>query len=233
MSYMCSLEDRTKQHYIFPYDPEYVKDMIVEGFDPHLDLAVSSKAMNEVESLSYKNKTANKEERERLSLIRYAYKGGNYGCTYGAYPPRLARELGIPKKLAQNVFDTFWGRNWSIKAIADNTKTKTVQGVMWLYNPVSKLWYYLKTEKDKFSTLNQGTASFLFDMWVKEIRTRQPKIKLCGQFHDEVILQVKVGYREQVTALLKDSVASVNNTYKLNRDLDVDVDFSENYAGVH
>lgn len=230
---MCSLEDRTKQHYIFPYDPEYVKDMIVEGFDPHLDLAVSSKAMNEVESLSYKNKTADKEERERLSLIRYAYKGGNYGCTYGAYPPRLARELGIPKKLAQNVFDTFWERNWSIKAIADNTKTKTVQGVMWLYNPVSKLWYYLKKEKDRFSTLNQGTASFLFDMWVKEIRTRQPKIKLCGQFHDEVILQVKVGYRDKVTALLKDSVDSVNDTYKLNRDLDVDVDFSENYAGVH
>lgn len=36
---MCSLEDRTKQHYMWPHDPAYVKEMIKPDFDPHLGLA--------------------------------------------------------------------------------------------------------------------------------------------------------------------------------------------------
>jgi hypothetical protein len=226
---MCSLEDRSKQHYMWEFDKEYVQDMMVEGFDPHLDIAVQASMMTELDAISYKqgNKT------EALSTIRYNAKTANYASTYGAGAPTIARQAGMTVAEAKKLHTAYWERNWSIKAIANKTETKLVNGISWLYNPVSKLWYYLKADKDKFSTLNQGTGTFLFDMWVKEIRTRQPKIKLCGQFHDEVILQVKVGYKEQVTKLLKDSVASVNNTYKLNRDLDVDVDFSENYAGVH
>jgi hypothetical protein len=37
---MASLEDRTKQHYMWDYDPEYVKEMMTPDFDPHLDLAL-------------------------------------------------------------------------------------------------------------------------------------------------------------------------------------------------
>src|SRR5690606_4220612 len=37
---MSSLEDRTKQHYMMPYDPEYVEEMNTEDFDPHIDIAV-------------------------------------------------------------------------------------------------------------------------------------------------------------------------------------------------
>lgn len=37
---MVSLEDTTKRHYIQPYDPDYVEEMSVAGFDPHLKLAV-------------------------------------------------------------------------------------------------------------------------------------------------------------------------------------------------
>jgi hypothetical protein len=226
---MCSLEDRTKQHYMFPYDPEYVEEMNVEGWDAHLDIAVQASMMTELNALSYKqgNKT------DELSLIRYNAKTANYSCTYGAFPKTIARQAGMSLEEATKLRETYWERNWSILEIAKNVVTKVVQGVMWLYNPVSELWYYLKTEKDKFSTLNQGTASFLFDMWVKEIRTRQPKIKLVANFHDEVVLAVKVGYRDKVTKLLKDSVQQVNATYKLNRDLDVDVDYGENYSEVH
>ena len=36
---MSSLEDRTKQHYMYYFDPDYVESMIKPGFDPHLDLA--------------------------------------------------------------------------------------------------------------------------------------------------------------------------------------------------
>ena len=36
---MSALEDTTKQHYIYFFDPEYVSQMRTPGFDPHLDIA--------------------------------------------------------------------------------------------------------------------------------------------------------------------------------------------------
>jgi len=51
---MCSLEDRTKQHFLWHYDPEYVKDMMQDGFDPHLQLAVLSGMITEDEEAFYK-----------------------------------------------------------------------------------------------------------------------------------------------------------------------------------
>ena len=51
---MSSLEDRTKQHYMFKHDPEFVEDMTTEGFDPHLDLAVSANAITTDEEEFYK-----------------------------------------------------------------------------------------------------------------------------------------------------------------------------------
>lgn len=50
---------------------------------------------------------------------------------------------------------------------------------------------------------------------------------------DEVILEVKVGHREGATKLLKDCVARVNDKLKLNRDLDVDVEFGLDYSCIH
>jgi len=170
---------------------------------------------------------------EKLGLVRYNAKTANYASTYLAGAATIAREAGITLKEAKILHTVYWERNWSLKAIAEDVTTKTIQGVTWLYNPVSELWYYLKNDKDKFSTLNQGTGAFLFDMWVKEIREAQPKIKLAAQFHDEVILQVKEGHRGQVTKLLKDAVKSVNTKFNLNRDLDVDVDFGDNYSQIH
>ncbi len=51
---MKSLEDRTKQHYMWPHDPEYVKEMLAEDFDPHLGLAEFAKAMTPDEVKFYK-----------------------------------------------------------------------------------------------------------------------------------------------------------------------------------
>tara|TARA_R110000823_G_C15952958_1_gene502525 strand:+ start:11192 stop:12439 length:1248 start_codon:yes stop_codon:yes gene_type:complete len=36
---MSSLEDRTKQHYMWKFDPDYVKEMMTDDFDPHVSLA--------------------------------------------------------------------------------------------------------------------------------------------------------------------------------------------------
>ena len=114
-----------------------------------------------------------------------------------------------------------------MKKISDSVTTKQD----WLFNPVSKLWYKLRSEKDIFSTLNQGTGVYCFDLWIGFILQRRPQ--LTAQFHDEIILEIKKGDEPKAEKLLKDSIAKVNKLLKLNRDLDCDVQFGNNYSQIH
>ena len=68
-------------------------------------------------------------------------------------------------------------------------------------------------------------------MWIKNAFEIRPQI--TGQFHDEWILCIKKGYRDQCTKLLKDAVYKVNEQLNLNRALDVDVQFGPDYSSVH
>lgn len=49
-----SLEDRVKQHYIYPLDPDFVNEMNQEGFDPHLAIAIEGGMVTEAEVEFYK-----------------------------------------------------------------------------------------------------------------------------------------------------------------------------------
>jgi len=51
---MSSLEDRTKQHYMWPHDPDYVREMQKPDFDPHLGLAVFAGEITQDEEDFYK-----------------------------------------------------------------------------------------------------------------------------------------------------------------------------------
>ena len=222
---MSSLEDRTKQHYMWDHDPEYVKEMMTPDFDPHLDLAVFAKEITEAQATRHKNKE------EDFGPIRKVYKAVNYSCTYGAGGPTVARTAGVPEHKGYDLVNAYWERNWSLTAIADNCVTKTCNGQKWLYNPLSRMWYTLRHDKDRFSTLNQGTGVYCFDTWVKHVRSKRPQ--LTGQFHDEIILCVKKGNRDACTKLLKWAVNETNKELKLNRELDVDVQFGDSYAEIH
>lgn len=222
---MSSLEDRTKQHYMWEHDPDYVTEMMTPDFDPHLDLAVIAGALTKEQADAHKRKEAKYNEERSL------YKTVNYAATYGAGGATIARSAGVSVAEGKALHETYWIRNWSIKTIADLVKTKQVGNKRWLFNPVSKFWYSLRNDKDKFSTLNQGTGVFCFDCWVKVVRSKGAK--LCGQFHDEICLPVKLGRRKAVTKILKDSVVEVNKALQLNRALDVGVDFGKNYSETH
>lgn len=50
---MSSLEDRTKQHYMWNYDPDYVLEMQSESFDPHNIIAVTAGLMTKDEAEFY------------------------------------------------------------------------------------------------------------------------------------------------------------------------------------
>jgi len=225
---MSGLEDRLKQHFIFPYDPEYVKEMNSENFDPHLDLAINAEAVSEDDVEAYK---AAEKKDSGIKAIRHTYKQGNYACQYGAGIPRLALTIGCSRDVAERIHVAYWKRNWSIKQAAADQVTKVCDGQMWLYNPISKFWYALRAEKDKFSTLVQGSAVYCFDTWVRTMR--KFGVRMCGQFHDEWIAPVKKGMREHYKELVKKSIVVVNKKLKLNRELDVDTQFGSNYAEIH
>ena len=234
---MSSLEDRTKQHFMWPHDPEYVKEMMTPGFDPHLDMALAASLVTEAEIAWYKG--FNKDEaihedheiRARIASLRHAGKGTNYAATYGATGPTIARSAGVDESVGDLLHKAYWDRNWSLIAIAEECIVKNSRGMKWLWNPVAELWYFLKAEKDRFSTLNQGTGTFAFDRWVYYIIEQRPQ--LTAQFHDEVILELKVGNREAMTKILKKAIDQVNEELKLNRALDCDVDFGDSYAQIH
>jgi len=101
----------------------------------------------------------------------------------------------------------------------------------WLWNPVAKIWLFLKAEKVRFSTLNQSTGTFSFDRWLLYLIEMRPQ--LTSQFHDEGIWELLKGNREAMTKILKDSVVDLNNVLRLNRELDIGIDFGDSYAEIH
>jgi hypothetical protein len=223
---MSSLEDRLKQHFIYPHDPAYVEEMNVEDYDPHLSLALLAGEVNELQISDYKSGT-----NKAIKPIRDIFKNGNYACQYGAGPPRLALTANISLKKAKQVWETYWKKNWAIKVVASEQTIKTVRGQMWLFNPISKFWYSLRYEKDIFSTLVQGSASYVFDEWVRLFRSKRPQI--TGQFHDEVVLTIKKGFREQAIDLLNSAILELNNILQLNRELGIGTQFGDRYSEIH
>lgn len=223
---MSSLEDRLKQHYIYPHDPDYVNEMLADDYDPHLALALQAGEVDEEQVAKYKS-----GEDKSIKPIRDIFKNGNYACQYGAGPPRLALTANISEKKAKKVHKAYWDKNWAIKEVAGEQYIKTVKGQMWLKNPINGFYYSLRYEKDIFSTLVQGSASYVFDLWVQEFRKKRSQ--LTAQFHDEVVLCIKQGFRDKAKKLLRDAIKAVNDNIKLNRELDIDVQFGSRYSDIH
>jgi DNA polymerase I-like protein with 3'-5' exonuclease and polymerase domains len=222
---MTSLEDTTKRHYMKPLDPSYVAEMSKEGFDPHLDLAKHAGIITQ-EDIDKHN-----SGEKSLKALRKNYKVVNYSATYGVGAAKLARETGMTKKEAQKLLDAFWSRNWSVQKVASTLRKRELFGGMWVQNPVSGFWYSLRSEKDRFSTLNQGTGVYCFDNWVK--KCREKGIKTIGQFHDEIIALVKEGDQIETAMNMNYSIQELNEQLKLNVDLGVDAQFGKTYAEIH
>ncbi len=271
---MTSLEDTTKQHYMFMYDPKYVEQMRVPGFDPHIDIGVLARMLTKEEETFFKwfNETKKKDKDYSFTseeLSRYAHishvrgkaKVVNFSGIYGAGPAKIAIAAGISQPEAFALHKTYWQRNKAVKLVEKACLIKTIYSTktierkvyafdieteqffiategeefieeqMWLFNPVSGFWYSLRYMKDRFSTLNQGTGVYCFDMWVREVRAKGLKIML--QYHDEIVLFLSLDYQAKVKKILEEAIVTVNKKLSLNVPLGVDVQFGANYAEIH
>jgi DNA polymerase III epsilon subunit-like protein len=234
---MVSLESTTKRHYIYPYDPEYVKEMSEEGFDEHLDLAVKAGHLKPDDYEFYiraDEDTVNDRERfKSVKKVRKKFKPVNYSAVYGVGELKLSRTTGMSKSEAKEMLEAYWRRNWAVQKFAQDQEkgVRTINGKMWIQNPVSKFWYSLRYKKDIFSTLNQSTGVYCFDTWIAFYSAKRPDI--IGQFHDETINPVKRGDEETHEAVLRWAISKTNQKLKLNIDLDIDVQFGPDYSSIH
>jgi hypothetical protein len=222
---MTSLEDTTKRHYMQPLDPEYVAEMSREGFDPHLDLAKHAGAITQADIDKHNLGEVN------LKALRKNYKVVNYSATYGVGATKLSRTTGLSVKESKKLLEAFWDRNWAIPKLADSMYPREKNGKKWLKNPVSGYYHSLRSDKDKFSTLNQSTGVFCFDNWVA--LCRRNGVQTIGQFHDEIIALVADGQQEQTKQVMEKAIATLNDKLKLNVPLGVDAQFGTNYAEIH
>lgn len=237
---ISGLESATADHWITFYDPEYVKRKRQPGFDPHTDFAVFAGKMTKEEELYYKNfdsKTQDKDEYKRIKKIRGALKQVNFSGIYGAGPSKMAETLKIPYKEAKILHTAYWKLNWAVKKIAEDCIIKTVGKDMYLYNPISKFWYYLKYKKDAFSTLNQSSGVYVFNTWLRNtynlIESYDDDIRIVLQYHDEMALIFKKELKEEITKILQYAMDSTNNELKLNVTIAMEPVFGHDYSQVH
>lgn len=227
-----SIEDSTKRHYIYPLDPEYVKEQMAEGFDPHLDIAKLAGFLNtyQIEQHKLYEKTKGKEGKS-YKLERSKGKIVNFSSVYGVGAETLSRNSGISLEEARLLLDVYWKRNWSVKKVAETFKVKEIYGQKWIFNPISKFYYNLRAEKDRFSTINQSSAVYVFDRFLYYLSKKD--IYANFQMHDEYTDNIFQEEKENYENSVRDAIKEVNEELKLNVTVDCSLDFGKNYVEVH
>lgn len=242
-----ALEDTTKQHYMYFFDPEVVDKLRVPGFDPHLNIAVLAGFITEEDSDFYKDfeKLSDEEKKavDESTLLKYKTIGkarklgkqANFSMVYGAGIPKVADTTKLSIEDATKLYNAYWKFNMAVKETAKSCIIKSVKNQQWLYNPISSLWMFLKTEKDAFSTINQSSGVFCFDTLLYLIRKRLGKDLAFPtlQYHDEVLIRTKEYFSYVVSHVLKDAVKELNEILNLNVPIEIDIKIGKNYAECH
>ena len=262
---LSSLENRIKFNLQLPYDREYVFSQMSDDFDPHLAIAQGGGLLTEQEVWFYKivkegfprenypkcskldgllNLTE-VEKTEMLKVISKARgkgKNSNYALQYSCGIKTLARTAGVSETVAKNISKAYKSMNWSIDKIASDQVIKKTSHGTYQLNPFNGVWYHLKTDKDRFSTLVQGTGSYILDLWLGfqfNLRNNSKYgidgygVRLLATAHDEQIVEFKEDFKESVKTLIEDSLGKVNDRFKLEIPFGCDVQFGTKYSQIH
>lgn len=225
---------------MLPHDPDFVAHQMLPDYDPHIYTAVGSGFITEEEGQQYKDKTLPEHRQVYVATMRALGKTVNYASIYGAGAAKIALTAKISLEEAKQAHDGYWKVNWSVNAIADEQVVITCsRGKKWLINPINGLLYSLRTDKDRFSTLCQGTGSYLFDMWLviilSKMKSRWGVATLTAQMHDELVVVCRdnPSVIEELTKMLYDSIIEVSNKFMMRRDLGCDVQVGYRYSDIH
>lgn len=262
---LSSLENTIKFNLQLPYDKKYVMSQMSEDFDPHLDIAIEGGLLSQASADYYKikkegfpvsnyeksdellsylalNEEDSKNSLKDISKVRSNGKATNYSCQYGAGGAAVARAAGVTLGVGNKLVEAYRSLNWSIDKIAEEQVRKNTSYGMYQLNPFNGIWYHLKTKKDSFSTLVQGTGSYVLDLWImNKFKLRdepvydfgEEGIKLLATFHDEFVDELAEGKEKEAERLILDALDKVNKIMKLEIGFKCDIQFGKNYADIH
>lgn len=239
---IVSLESFTRSNWIYDIDTEYAVESVNPTFDPHLDLAVSSGKITKDDLNNYLNIKSllkvNKELDEdvitwynNIDKIRTSFKVVNYMSMYSAGPAKIKEELKCSIREAKYMHSAYWEKNRAIKLVAAEAPTKTLLDSTWIYNNITKMWNILRSEKDKFSALNQSLGSYIFYNWAR--KASDNGVNICVNMHDEIQCRVKKNDIERVKDILHKSMEEVNKEMNLHLPIQIDIKIGKNYANTH
>lgn len=237
---MSGIEDRVKHHFMIPHDPDYVATMMEDDYDPHIATALASGSITPAEAEGYKKKTLDAAVMEIVKAKRAVGKTVNYASVYKAGAAKIAITAKISKEEAEIALEGYWKLNWAVLEIEkEQIIIEDSRGGKWLINPINGHCYSLRSEKDIFSTLAQGTGSYFFDMWVDKVLEGQMekwgRCTLTGSFHDEIILVHKDSekIKDEMGSIVNAAIDKVSEQFKLRRKLGCEVQHGHRYSEIH
>jgi DNA polymerase I-like protein with 3'-5' exonuclease and polymerase domains len=222
---LVNIETKLRDHFIYPYDKEYVLEMQSSDFDSHLDIAKLAGFLTDEQVKAHKSGTKKyKDERHKAKQV-------NFSAQYGVSPEGLSRNSGLSLEESEKLLEVYWKRNWAIKEVSKNCTVKSIGTQKWLYNPIIRFWYSLRAEKDRVSTLIQGSAVYVFDLWLRNLRAES--VKISFQIHDEFTTEVSVHDSERTKELINKSINKINKELQLNVLISCDIKQGNNYLEAH
>lgn len=167
-------------------------------------------------------------------------------CQYGAGGATIARTAKIELELGKALVTSYKKLNWSIEKIAKDQRTIKTDFDTYQLNPLNGIWYSLKVAKDAFSTLIQGSGSYILDLWLLNVYKHldngtfgvtHADVKLLATFHDEMILEFDKEFKENVRELVSTSLEDINKVMmgsgRITIPFGCDIQFGERYSNIH
>ena len=178
------------------------------------------------------------------SDLRTQAKAINFGIVYGMSAFKLAKELEISRKMAQNYIDNYFARYSGVRNFIDSTiqeveKTQEVQTLLGRkrrVNEINSSNINVKkfAERIAINTPIQGSAADLIKLAMiemsKAISSANLKSKLLLSVHDEIIFEVPENEKESLSALAK---KVMENLFDLKVPLIVNIGSGSNWAEAH
>ena len=180
---------------------------------------------------SFKTDEEKTELHDKLDKKRHSGKQTNYSSMYGIGKDKLAKELKITTKESAKLIDAYWIKNKCVRIFSESCETKTVGGQLWVKNPLNNYYYSLRSNKDIFSTINQGTGDYIFTLWQHNLMNMG--VKLYAGFHDEIVTCCKPEDCDNIIEKLKKAMELVNKQLKLKVPVGIDYKIGNTYAEVH
>lgn len=202
---------------------------LIDAFSKDID--IHTKTASDIFNVNLENVTKN---------MRRIAKAVNFGIIYGISPYGLANNVGIPvndaKQFIDNYFNSYPGikgyMEETIKEAYDKKYVKTLFGRKRVIPELSNSNYMIRQQGERMAlnTPIQGTSADIIKKAMidvhQKLKDEHMESKLILQVHDELIVDAK---KEEIDKVKKILIDVMENTFKLNVPLKVDIEYGNNW----